>query len=235
MKLYVLVLFCFALLLLNGCAVTSSYAYIEEYEMGISPAPELRGAGEYLKADTSSLRLSGHVNIGPSGKDKRSSIKNELINCNGLTNCDGFDTVYVAPYVHAEHEITYPIVTLALDYVHKWDLILMGFGLGMDRGAYFDVLLGFNTKYFEVGAVAGMWMMARKFRYSGTEYECTKYYRSDDEDVVANFDFPLVLTGHATAAYRINKHWEARLGAVNFTSKFPDKHISVNGGASYYL
>ena len=251
--------------------------------MGISPAPELRGAGEYLKADTSSLRLSGHVNIGPSGKDKRSSIKNELINCNGLTNCDGFDTVYVAPYVHAEHEITYPIVTLALDYVHKWDLILMGFGLGMDRGAYFDVLLGFNTKYFEVGAVAGMWMMARKFRYSGTEYECTKYYRSDDEltygpfwrsngtgfsffyggyaaafigafslnvsfdvyrpdpafgddeDVVANFDFPLVLTGHATAAYRINKHWEARLGAVNFTSKFPDKHISVNGGASYYL
>ena len=283
MKLYVFVLFCFALLLLNGCAVSSTYGHIENYNMDVSPAPELRGAGAYIKNDSASLRLSGHINMGPSGKDKRSGIKNDLSGCSGLVNCDGFDSVYVDQYVNAEYEMVYPYVTASLDYVHKWELVMMGFGFGLDKGAFFDVMLGFNTKYFEMGAVAGMWMIARSFRYSGTEYECTKFAFSDDEltstwfsssngtgitffyggyatvfvgafslnvsfdvyrpdpafsendDVIANFDFPLVLTGYATAGYRINKNWEVRLGAVNFTSKFPDKHISVNGGASYYL
>ena len=283
MKIYVFVLFVFALLFLNGCAVSSTYRHVEEYEMDVSPAPELRGAGAYLKADTSSLRLSAHINIGPSGKDKRSGIKNDVRGCSGLVNCDGFDSVYVDQYVVAEYEMVYPYVTASLDYVHKWDLFLMGFGLGVDKGGFLDVLLGINTKYFEMGAVAGLWVVARSFKYSGTEYECMRAFLFDDEltygpfsnsngtgftffyggyaavfvgafslnvsfdvyrpdpafsendDIIADFDFPLVLTGYATVGYRINKNWEARLGAVNFTSKFPDKHISVNGGVSYYL
>jgi hypothetical protein len=280
---YFLILFGLILMPLTGCGTVSTYGYVERFEMDMSPAPELRGAGQYLKDDSSSVRLSAHVNMGPSGWDTRSSLKNNPESCRGLVTCDGYDTLYIDRYVTGEYDIAYPYVTASLDYVHKFNLFMIGVSGGLDKGAFVDAMLGFNTSYFEIGAVFGMWVYARGFKYSGTEFECKKGFFTDDElnqapfwdsngsgfsffyggfvtafvgafslnasfdiyrpdpsfsdndDIVAEFEFPLVQTWYATAGYRINRNWELRLGAVNVTSKFPDMHLSFNGGFSYYL
>ena len=138
---YFLILFGLILMPLTGCGTVSTYGYVERFEMDMSPAPELRGAGQYLKDDSSSVRLSAHVNMGPSGWDTRSSLKNNPESCRGLVSCDGYDTLYIDRYVTGEYDVAYPYVTASLDYVHKFNLFMIGVSGGLDKGTFVDAML----------------------------------------------------------------------------------------------
>lgn len=170
------------LLSLTGCTLTSFYDHVERFEMEVLPAPELRGFGSYQKPNTSSVRLSAQVNLGQSGSETFSTLENSLSGCGRIEDCDGFNKSDFKERVTAIYQFVSPIAMASFDYVTKWDMFLIGLSLGADYGGYADFLVGINTKYFELGAAVGLWMMAREFKYMGTEFECTKGIWGAEDD-----------------------------------------------------
>ena len=168
--------------LLVGCGYTSHYAHVEKFEMETPAAPEIRGAGNYKEPNTANVRLSANVHAGPQDKEQLHGLRNSMDGCGDLTRCRGYKPEEVKEKVDGTYKIMYPYVEASLDYISKKDLFLWGFTFALDKGLYSSLILGINTKYFEVGGSLGMWMYFRKFNYSGTTYDCDTFLSSDRLD-----------------------------------------------------
>lgn len=166
-------------LFLVGCGLTNHYAHVEAFEMETPPAPEIRGAGNYKEPNTANVRLSANVHANSQDREQLHGLTNKLDDCPRLTSCEGFKAENVKENVDGSYKVVYPGLTASLDYISKKDLFLWGIGFALDKGFYSRFLLGINTKYFEVGGSLGWWIYTRKFKYSGTTYECERYFSKE--------------------------------------------------------
>ena len=166
-------------LFLVGCGLTNHYAHVEAFEMETPPAPEIRGAGNYKEPNTANVRLSANVHANSQDREQLHGLTNKLDDCPHLTSCEGFKAENVKENVDGSYKVVYPGLTASLDYISKKDLFLWGIGFALDKGFYSRFLLGINTKYFEVGGSLGWWIYTRKFKYSGTTYECERYFSKE--------------------------------------------------------
>ena len=163
-------------LVLVGCGLTNHYAHVEAFEMEVPAAPEVRGAGNYKEPNTANVRLSANLQAAPQDEVRLHGLKNKMDGCKGLVECDGFKAENIKENVDGTYKMVGPILSASLDYISKKELFLWGFSFALDKGFYASLILGVNTKYFEVGASLGWWNYLRKFNYSGTTYECERYF-----------------------------------------------------------
>ena len=86
------------------------------------------------------------------------------------------------------------------------------------------------------GAYTSIFLGSLSLNFSFSAYcpNVTYENKSENEQTQADFDFPWVMTEYIAASYRINKHWEIRLGAASIFGNFPGWHWSATGGFSYY-
>lgn len=138
-------------------------------------APEIRGAGNYKEPNTANVRLSANVHMGSEDKEQLHGLRNNMNGCSGVTKCRDYKPEEVKEKVDGTYKMMYPYVDASLDYISKKELFLWGFTFAVDKGFYSSLLLGINTKYFEVGGSLGLWMYFRKFNYSGTSYDCDTF------------------------------------------------------------
>lgn len=136
-----------SLFLLNGC-VTETSTRIRKASMEVNPAPEMRGAGEHL---TSSYRyrFSGNVNVG----------KKDDVPVEGM-----FDE---SRKVDFETQIRYGYVSGSAEVLTHAGPLMFDLGVGVNSGLYTFLSLGLNTRFFEIGASAGLWNNFRKYHYEG--------------------------------------------------------------------
>ncbi|WP_173384738.1 hypothetical protein [Fibrobacter succinogenes] len=166
--------------LLSGCSMTHDYGHVEQFDMEVPAAPELRGVGNYQEPKTFKVRASGNVHMGKTEKEKLSGITNKMENCSGITNCRGFKSEEVREKVDGTYNITYPIVTASIDLLAKRNWFMWGGSVSFNKGMSADLIIGANTKYFEAGLSIGAWMYTRKFNYSGTQYSCDQFLVWED-------------------------------------------------------
>lgn len=163
-----------------GCSVTVEYSHVEKVSMETTAAPEARGASEYQKPSSSRFRGTASFHVGKTESEKLSGITNEAGGCRDTALCEGLDRKNIRENVDATYQVKYPYATVSLDYLIKSNYLLRGWGVTLDKGLYAYIVTGVNTRYFEVGASIGLWMHAREFEYSGTEYIC-RYSLFDSE------------------------------------------------------
>ena len=205
----ILGLICFVLLvfLFSGCSVSGSYRHLEKFEMEALAAPELRGANGFREPNTSKMRLSANVQIGEEEKERLSGIVNEVGDCSAISGCKGFDKFEVNENVDATYKMGFSILTASLDYQIKYDLLMWGWGISINKGLFGSLFLGVNTKYFEVGAALGLWGHTRSFSYSGADYDCVKYLLGGEElesnsfEATTDIGFAATYGGFASAYY----------------------------------
>ena len=173
--------FAFALFLFSGCSISGSYGHVETFEMEALAAPELRGAGGFREPNTSATRFSANVHMGNPEKERLSGIVNKKGNCSDLADCEEYRDIKVNENVDATYRMGFSILTVSLDYVYKHNLLMLGAGASINKGVFGNAFMGLNTKYFEVGASAGLWIHRRDFTYSGTDYYCVHYFLGGDE------------------------------------------------------
>ena len=160
--------------------MTHDYGHVEQFDMEVPAAPELRGVGNYQEPKTFKVRASGNVHMGKTEKEKLSGITNKMENCSGITNCRGFKSEEVREKVDGTYNITYPIVTASIDLLAKRNWFMWGGSVSFNKGMSADLIIGANTKYFEAGLSIGAWMYTRKFNYSGTQYSCDQFLVWED-------------------------------------------------------
>jgi hypothetical protein len=169
-------------LVLVGCGYTRHYDHVEAFEMEVYAAPEVRGAGSYKEPNTANVRLSANVHAGPQEKERLHGLVNKMDGCRDVVNCEGFKPENVQENVDGTYKMAYPILNASLDYISKKELFLWGFSFAVDKGFYASLLLGINTRYFEVGASIGWWNYFRRYKYSGTSYDCDHYWGKESLD-----------------------------------------------------
>lgn len=180
--------FAFALFLFSGCSISGSYGHVETFEMETLAAPELRGAGGFREPNTSATRFSANVHMGNPEKERLSGIVNKKGNCSDLADCEEYRDIKVNENVDATYRMGFSILTASLDYVYKHNLLMLGAGASINKGVFGNAFMGLNTKYFEVGASAGLWIHRRDFTYSGTDYYCVHYFLGGDELEEGSFE-----------------------------------------------
>lgn len=169
----------------TGCTVTGSYGHVEAFDMEVAAAHEVRGASGYLEPHKSTMRLSANVRPGSKKKENLSGIVNKVGDCKDIVNCKGFNRAAINEDVDGVYTINFPIVTGSFDFILKMENMLWGINVGIDNGGNGNFLFGFNSEHFEIGLALGLWVHARNFEYSGTEYNCVKYAWSSKEELVS--------------------------------------------------
>jgi hypothetical protein len=163
--------FCYGLIsfLFLGCAVTtehsSSVKHVENFEMEVPAAPEVRGASGYMEHNSSSIRLSAKVHTWKQEKETLSGITNEK-----KANYSEYKNYNVQEDVDGTYKIIYPYLTASIEYMYKIKIFLLGMNVSINRGILSNVSVGVNTRYFEAGLFGGLWIYANEYDYSGTVY-----------------------------------------------------------------
>ena len=186
MKKNFILFFILILLLFSGCTVTGSYGHVEAFDMEVAAAHEVRGASSYLKPHTNTMRLSANIRPSKEHKEDLSGIVNRAGSCKDIVNCKGFDKSAIQENVDGTYSIKFPFITGSFDFIAKMENMMLGVNVGIDNGGNGNFVFGFNTEYFELGIALGLWVHARDFEYSGTEYNCIKYTWTSKEELSAS-------------------------------------------------
>ena len=188
MKALVVVGFVLALSLFSGCSISGSYGHVEQFEMEALASPELRGAGGFREPNTTATRLTANVHMGNPEKERLSGIVNKKGNCGNLADCEEYKDIEVNENVDATYRMGFPVLTASLDFVYKHNLLMLGGSASIDKGVFGNAFMGLNTKFFEIGAAAGLWIHRREFTYSGTDFFCVHYFLGGDELEEGSFE-----------------------------------------------
>lgn len=240
--------------LLNGCVIEGD-PKISKARMEVNPAPEMRGIGEHMTTNRQ-FRFSGALNAGPSKTAKTRSVSNE-----GRDVDFQMDIDYGVVNGTAEFAIKKNIflintgigINKGLHTFATFGLNTSHFEIGLSGGLWlnyrdFDyegtvtttTLLFFQetNDYWGHSGKGSAFMLggnvATYWDNFGLEISTSIY--EVDLELENLYNAPTVLTTYFTANYRIDKHWSARLGAVNLVvDGFDESCWSGLAGVSYTL
>lgn len=168
-----LTLFTFAAFTLfwAGCASTTTFSHIEEVSTEIPAAPDVHGAnGNQIRPF--SLRGNANLHISKEDDIKISGIKNERKHCK-VGRCDSDTLLGSSDYATAYYKTSSLYGSGGFDGLVSAKPLLFGFGFQYNHGFYTHLSMGINTRHFELGALAGLWIMHRHQKYSGQEFICS--------------------------------------------------------------
>lgn len=93
--------------------------------------------------------------------------------------------------------------------------------------------VGFDFIY---GGYISLFVSNFSLNYSVSIYTPDSPFPTDKgSELHGNFEMPLVMTNYFSLGYRLNKRWEARMGASNTYGEFPGWHWEINSSASFYF
>lgn len=236
----------FVTLLVSGCSTTTDGRI--KFKMETSESPAVMGIGRYQHYDKSTMRLHGSFKYGTEGTiEKNANYKDWLGNSGVVEGTFHFSNFGL---------------TGGLEWFHKFDKAVIGFGFAFGNGFYHHVTYGFNSKDIEFGVFLGLLDQEASIEVVGSRKSssvlvdffggfylnifigknvflsyCFSSYSPEikvKDSKVSNVDSPQIISNYVTLGYHINETFAVTMGAVATIADFVPL-FSVSLGTFVYL
>lgn len=245
-KLAICLSFALATLLVSGCSTTTDGRI--KFKMETSESPAVMGIGRYQHYDKSTMRLHGSFKYGTEVTIEKNANYKDWVGNSGVV--DG--TFHFSNFG----------LTGGLEWFHKFDQAVIGFGFAFGNGFYHHVIYGFNSKDIEFGVFLGLLDQEASIEVVGSRKSssilvdffggfylnifigknvflsyCFSSYSPEikvKDSKVSNVDSPQIISNYVTLGYHINETFAMTAGVSASLADF-ESLFSVFLGSSVYL
>lgn len=162
----------------SACALAEgSVQFLSTNELSVASAPDVRGAGSFLKRDSLMFRLRGGFSKGETGSMGHRKVENKAAPtvCGDVGKCSASQRMQIleeAKNVDVSYRVERDLFYGMFDLTKKFRTFFLNAAVGYDAGLFHSFELGVNYEHFEAGTFVFMRFAGIESRYGIKRYSC---------------------------------------------------------------